>query len=161
MRNIPKKNYLLLLILLAATIIIVVFACDIYESRTKKQYISAMNSFVTEIKLDDLSGYTLENSPVVIFVSDKTDIKLEEKEVEYKQLLTEYDLQNLFVYLNITDVDVLDEFKNKYNFEFDATLLPILVVIDEGIVVDVYSSSVFEENDIVKFLKKNEVIEND
>lgn len=161
MREIPKKNYLILFILLAATAGIVFFACDIYESRTKKQYSSVMNSFLTEVKLDDLSGYTLENSTVVIFVSDKFDSSLEDIETKYKKILTENNIQHLFVYLDVSDESVLASFNEMYNLDLTTNTLPILVVIDEGKVINSYINLDFDEQKIGDFLEENEVIEND
>lgn len=163
MRKIPIKNYFILLILIIATVGIVLFGCDVYESRIKKQYTSIMNSFITEIKLDDLNGYTLENSPVVIYISDKSDVTLEELEKKYKEILTEYNIQKFFVYLDVSNksVDIFRNFEEKYKVDLNDEILPNLVVIDEGKVVDYYSSSDFNELNLTEFLRRNEVIESD
>lgn len=163
MRKIPAKNYVLLVVLFLATISIVLFACDVYNSRSEKQYVSVMNDFITEITVDDLNGYTLENSPVVIYISDKTDSSLQEDEENYKKLLTDYNLQNYFVYLDVStsSIDVVALFEEKYAVKLDAENLPNLVVIAEGKVMDLYTSSEFNKAEIVTFLEKNEVIESD
>ncbi len=160
MREIPKKNYLLLIILFVVTAGIVFFARDIYNSRTTKQYTSVMNSFLTEIKLDDLNGYTLENSQVVIFISDKSTSSFEELEIEYKKIITEHNLQPLFVYLDVNNTSNLDLFNQKYDVQLKLEELPILVVIMDGKVTDTYLSSNFNEVDVIEFLEKNEIIEN-
>lgn len=163
MRKVPAKNYLLLLLLLVVTFCIVVFARDMYESRTKKQYTSIMNSFITEIKIDDLTDYTLENSPVVIYMSDKTNIELENDEQKYKELLTDYNIQNYFVYLDTSNQvdDIITLFEKKYDIDINENELPNLVVIIDGKVVDIYSEKTFNKELIVEFLEKNEVIERD
>ena len=163
MRKIPAKNYLLLLLLLVVTVCVVLFAKDIYESRTKKQYTSIMNTFITEIKIDDLTDYTLENSPVVIYISDKTNVNLEMDEPKYKELLTDYNIQNYFVYLDTSSqVDnIIALFEKKYDIDINENELPNLVVIIEGKVVDVYNEKTFNKDLIVEFLEKNEVIERD
>jgi hypothetical protein len=163
MRKIPAKNYVLLGLLFAVTVGIVLFACEIYNSRSTKQYTSVMNSFITEIKVDDLSGYTLENSPVVIYISDKTDSSLEKIEDDYKKLLTDYNLQNYFVYLDVSnsEIDVVKMFEEKYNINLDKDNLPNLVVITEGEVADLYTAKEFIKTEIITFLEKNEVIESD
>lgn len=160
MREIPKKNYLLLIILFVVTAGIVFFARDIYNSRTTKQYTSVMNSFLTEIKLDDLNGYTLENSQVVIFISDKSTSSFEELEIKYKKIITEHNLQPLFVYLDVNNTSNLDLFNQKYDVQLKLEELPILVVIMDGKVTDTYLSSNFNEVDVIEFLEKNEIIEN-
>ncbi len=160
MREIPKKNYLLLIILFVVTAGIVFFARDIYNSRTTKQYTSVMNSFLTEIKLDDLNGYTLENSQVVIFISDKSTSSFEELEIEYKKIITEHNLQPLFVYLDVNNTSNLDLFNQKYDVQLKLEELPILVIIMDGKVTDTYLSSNFNEVDVIEFLEKNEIIEN-
>lgn len=163
MRKVPAKNYLILLLLLVVTFGVVVFARDIYESRTKKQYTSIMNSFITEIKIDDLTDYTLENSPVVIYISDKTNVNLEDDEQKYKELLTDYNIQNYFVYLDTSSQvdDIIALFENKYSIDIDDSELPNLVVIVEGKVVDIYSAKEFNKASTIEFLEKNEVIERD
>lgn len=163
MRKIPAKNYALLVALFVVTIAIVLFACDIYNSRSIKQYVSVMNDFITEVKLDDLNGYTLENSPVVIYISDKTDSSLKELEENYKELLTDYNLQTYFVYLDVStnSIDVVAVFEEKYGIKLDSDNLPNLVVITEGKVTDLYTSTEFNKAEIVTFLEKNEVIESD
>lgn len=163
MRKIPAKNYVLLILLFVVTVAIVLFACDIYNSRSVKQYESVMNNFITEIKLDDLNGYTLENSNVVIYISDKTNSSLQEVEEDYKKLLTDYNLQNYFVYLDVSTntVDVVTTFEEKYKIKLDSENLPNLVVITDGEVVDLYTAKTFNKTEIITFLEKNEVIESD
>ena len=161
MRNVPKKNYFLLILLFAVTAFIVFFACNIYKSRTEKQYISVMDTFITEVKLDDLNGYTLENSQVVIFVSNKSDYSLKDVEEDYKKIITDYNLQHLFVYLNVSAAETLDSFNEMYNVSLTNNNLPILVVIDEGKVVDSYVEAEYSKANIISFLEKNEVIESD
>ena len=119
-----------------------------------------MNSFLTEIKLDDLNGYTLENSQVVIFISDKSTSSFEELEIEYKKIITEHNLQPLFVYLDVNNTSNLDLFNQKYDVQLKLEELPILVVIMDGKVTDTYLSSNFNEVDVIEFLEKNEIIEN-
>ena len=149
-----------MIILFVVTAGIVFFARDIYNSRTTKQYTSVMNSFLTEIKLDDLNGYTLENSQVVIFISDKSTSSFEELEIEYKKIITEHNLQPLFVYLDVNNTSNLDLFNQKYDVQLKLEELPILVVIMDGKVTDTYLSSNFNEVDVIEFLEKNEIIEN-
>ena len=163
MREIPAKNYVLLVLLFAVTIVVVLFARNIYNSRSEKQYVSVMNDFITEIKVDDLNDYTLENSPVVIYISDKTNVSLEETEKKYKELLTDYNLQNYFVYLDVSTntVDVVTVFEEKYNVKLDSENLPNLVVIVDGKIIDLYTSDSFNRAEIITFLEKNEVIESD
>lgn len=163
MKKIPAKNYFLLLVLFVATAAIVFFAVDVYTSRTKKQYVSIMHSFITEIKLNDLNYYTIDNSPVVIYISDKTNRNFENSELEYKKLLTEYNIQNYFVYLDISNMElnIIEEFEKMYNVDIDNNNLPNLVVITEGKVTELYSSSIFNKPEIINFLEKNGVIESD
>lgn len=163
MRKIPTKNYFILLLLFAATAGIVLFASEVYESRTRKQYTSIMNSFITEIKINDLDYYTLDNSPVVIYISDKTDVDLGEDEQRYKDLLIEYNIQNYFVYLNVSDesIDVIKSFEELYNVDIAEETLPNLVVIDEGKVIGIYSYDIFNKTGVIDFLTQKGVIESD
>ena len=163
MRKVPMKNYFILILLLLITVGVVFFIKDIYQSHDDKKYVSIMNCFITEVKLDDLTDYTLENSPVVIFISDKNNSSLSVSENKYKDLLAEYDLQSLFVYLNVSNnkEDILKKFNEKYQINLDDKALPIIVVIDEGRAVDLYSKEQFNKPEVINFLTENGVIESD
>lgn len=164
MKKVPLKNYFILLFILVITVVVVLGAREFYYSRTEKQYTSIMNDFITEVKLEDLDDYTLENSPAVIFISNKKDSSLETQEKQYKDVLIEYDIKHLFVYLDTSveeEEDILTKFNQKYNMKISNIDLPKLVVVDGGKIVDEYSTLDFNQAEVVNFLMENGVIERD
>lgn len=163
MREVPKKNYVIFLLMVVAVVIVVLYLSETHKTRISHKYISSMNNFVTEIKVDDIENYIIENPLVVIYVSDKKDESLKEREEDFKELLTEYNIQRYFVYLDmsIDTESVSNNFENKYNEELYYENLPILFVMIDGQVVDIYNEKNYDTTKIVAFLKKNEVIEID
>jgi hypothetical protein len=163
MRKIPKKNYLMFLVMVIFVVGFVFHLCGLYESRGHNKYVSPMNNFITEVKVDDIENHIMENSIVVIYVSDKKDDTLEEREEGFKKILTEYNIQQYFVYLDMSQnaEDVSEKFKEYYNDELDYEKLPILVSMIDGKVVGTYNEENYDEAKIIAFLKNNEVIEID
>lgn len=161
MRKVPKKNYFIFLLMVVCTIVIVFYSCEAYKSRNINKYVSPMNLFITEIKVDDLENYIVENSTVVIYVSDKKDDTLKEREEKFKELLTEYNIQQYFVYLDMSyNTDgVIAKFEERYKDKLDYEKLPILIVMLDGKVVGTYNENNYDEKKIISFLKDNEVIE--
>lgn len=163
MREVPKKNYIIFLLMVVAVVIVVLYLSETHKTRISHKYISPMNNFVTEIKVDDIENYIIENPLVVIYVSDKKDETLKDREEDFKELLTEYNIQRYFVYLDMSiDTELVsNNFENKYHKELYYENLPILFVMIDGQVVDVYNEKNYDTTKIIAFLKKNEVIEID
>lgn len=163
MRKVPKKNYFIFLLMVICVVGVVFYLCELYNSRIIHKYESPMNLFITEIKVDDIENYVIENSVVVLYVSDKKDDTLKEREENFKELLTEYNIQQYFIYLDMSynATDVVAKFEEKYDDKLDYEKLPILIVMLDGKVVGTYNEANYDEAKIISFLEKNEVIEVD
>lgn len=162
MRKIPKKNYIIFLLMIVAVVVIVFYLCNAYNFRMNYKYVSPMNSFITEIKVDDIENYIVENSLVVIYVSNKKDDTLKEREEKFKKLLTKYNIHQYFVYLDMSlDTELISKtFEDKYKNKLDYDRLPILFVMIDGKIVDVYYEEIYDTAKVTDFLKENDVIEN-
>lgn len=164
MRKVPVKNYILLAFLVVATVALTYYCCKFYTEHYRNSYLTVMLPFITEIKEDDIENYVLENPTVVLYISDKLDSSLEEEEVEIKNVLTEQNIHQYFVYLDISNdkENSLKSFQEDYHITLNYEKLPILVAFSDGQVTEIYNEESFSINDITSFLIRNGVIdEND
>lgn len=161
MRKIPLKNYFLLIGLIGVTVFITYYCCNLYTNRHENKYTSPMNSFLAEIKEDDIEDYVKDNPAVVLYISDKKDKTQENIEKKFKDLLTERHIYSYFVYVDISNdkEKSLQSFQENYKLELNYQSLPILVVFQDGEVSDVYHTKEWNISEITEFLKRNEVID--
>lgn len=161
MRKIPMKNYFILFFIGLITVSIVLISANLYKKTNKDEYSSVMSKFVTEITSYDFENYLLENPSAVVYISSKTDRKLESFEMELKQELANYNIQKYFVYLDYNNISysLLDNLKNNYNINVTVDKLPIFIIIVDGKVVDTLYEDNYLISEIVEILYTNEVIE--
>lgn len=139
MREVPRKNYIIMILIVLSVVIITIALGNAYNNREKKM--SDFYMFLPEIKVNDLDTYLLENPNVVIYISDKYNLENEIIEEKMEKEITELNVKNYFVYLDTNDItdSFLKKFNKKYNGNIDITKTPIIVIINEGKVVNYYN----------------------
>lgn len=140
MREVPKKNYAITFFIVFATVVVTLVVANSYRSQIKKT--SLMYDYLSEIKINDLDSYLLENPSVVIYIADKYDLEKEEQEIKFKNEINEFNVYNYFIYLDVNDIDdsFIKNFSKEYNFDMDINNLPLLVVINDGKVIDSFNN---------------------
>ncbi len=163
MKKIPIKNYVILVVLIAVTVLAACYGCYVYKKHQEHGYVTVMLPFLKEIKEDGIGDYLVDNPTAVLYISDKTNSSLEEEELKVKQLITDYNLQSYFVYVDISNDQAksLADFEKKYQLQLNYQNLPILVIIEDEQVVEYYNEQNWNAQEIEDFLVRNGVIEND
>ena len=152
MREIPRKNYLYLALMTVGVVVIVFVLINMYKVHNKQVYDSRVKDVISEIKLDSLDDYIIDNPNVVIYIndSDKNHKKLEK---EIRELITEKNARDYIVYLERTD-DVV----KKYDLDNN---IPIFIAYKDGKVAEILSKPSYDIETIESFLIRNGAIEND
>lgn len=153
MREIPKKNYVYLLLITIGVVSICVLLMWLYNNRSEKTYDSVVRDVVSEIKYDDLENYLQENRDVVIYIYDNTKKVSSALEKDIKEIITEYNVQQYFVFIEKND-ELIKEYELNSNN-------PIFIAYTDGEVSEILSKKEYKISDIKNFLIRNEVIEND
>ena len=136
-RTIPKKNYVLLLLICVSSLVLVFVLMNLYKNNQPKK---AKNmSFLSEIKQNEIKNYITENREVIIYASSSTNTENVNLEKEIKKYLSEKNIINNFVYLDLSEVDdsFYEEFHLNYikessHEEIDLKKEPSLLIIDNG-----------------------------
>ena len=140
MRKVPVKNYFLLILLVGVTVFLTYYCCNLYNEHHENKYTSFMISFLTEIKEDDIVN-----------------------EIEFKKYLTDKNIYSYFVYVDISKEkeNSLQSFQENYNLTLNYGQLPILIVFQDGELVDTYNQSEWNMTNVTEFLRRNEVVDCD
>lgn len=143
MRNIPKKNYYILAVLLIATIIVTIVLSNLYLNKDKQ--ISDFYKHSNKITMDDFDQYMLENSDVLIYISDKYNLKNENVEKKLKNKIEKLNLKQNLIYVEKSEINqkFLNKIKNDYKINIDLKKVPILIVIVDNKVI---TNEVITEN---------------
>ena len=103
------KNYVILIVIIVVTIM-AVFYCRSWYLETKSVYAtdSAMLNVIKEINEDEISNYTLENPRFILYVASGQNGNIKNFENDMIGLITDEELENYFLYLNLDKVNVSD-----------------------------------------------------
>jgi len=162
MRQVPIKNYFILALLGIAVLGITFYLCNLYQKRTDNKYLSEMSTFMQEITTEDITNYVSENPIVVLYISDKSNPDIETFETEMKNLLIEYNIKELFVYIDISEEsnNDLSQFNELYNIEVNYEYLPVLIVFGDGEILGIMNDENVNITKVTTLLFGTGVIEN-
>ena len=142
MKKIPQKNYFVLIGLVLVTIILTLSFANIYKNKDK--LVSNFYEYANKIDSSEFNEYIVENSDLIIYISDKYDLSKESYETKFKNKLNELNLKNKLVFIDkrAVDKEFSDSIKKNYNLKIDINKLPIIiVVVDKKIVKSIYVES--------------------
>lgn len=172
-RVVPIKNYYILAIIAIVTIGLVFYLASWYQdSQANKPGVSVLSGTVSEVKADELSNYLLDNPNIVIYFASSKDEKSKDFEKEFKKYLLKEEINNEFIYLDISGINDNSFYKDFVDKYYDADLknknisldyFPNMVLVKDGKAKDVlvkYDSTI-ELGEVEEFLKRHEVIIND
>lgn len=134
MREVPKKNYFIMLIIILSVIAITIVLSNIYNNKLKRT--SIMYNYLSEIKIKDIDTYLIEKPYTILYISDKYDLSHNEEEKTIKNSITNYNLKDYFVFLNLNqeNIDYIDKLNKKYNGQIRKET-PVIVIIEDGKIV--------------------------
>lgn len=165
-RIIPKKNYVILFMLAIITIIVTLLLANKYNKNL--QYNLSVNnnmSFLSQIKIDEIDNYIMDNPESIIYMSSSNNTKLDELEEKLKKYIISNNYNKNIVYLNAYELQEskFNKFKEKYfseSIKNNVTLnnQPNVFVIKNGIISNALYTNDSKDiniNNIKIFLKNN------
>ena len=152
MRKIPQKNYFILIGLVLATIIITLSLASLYKSKDK--IVSNFYKYANKINSSEFSEYIVENSDLIIYISDKYDLSNEAFETGFKNKLDKLNLKSKLVFIDKSDIDnkFLDSLEKNYDIKIDKERLPIIIVIvDKKEIKSIYVTPETDVDTIIEY----------
>ena len=166
---VPKKNYIIFLIIAICTVVLSLYLACWYktlEDYTKNN--SVVSEIIYEIESDSFSSYLLDNPDIVVYISSSKDESVKGFEKQFKKIIVNNDLSNSIVFLDIAKEENSQGPENlKLNFLTKKYLslkeipYPNLIKFENGEIIDMLyvKKNKITKDDVVKFLKKNGLIE--
>lgn len=154
-KNVGAKNYILYAVLVVVTMVFVFYLGKWYQtSEGYRKDTTIIASVLSEIKVNELDSYLMENPNPVVYIKNNQTNSYEE---ELQEIVIRYNLRDEMVFLNLNDENDLKKFEEKY--QSGTISLPNLCAFDEGKLVAVMNEkSVLTEEMTLEFLKQNGVI---
>ena len=135
-KQVPFKNYVYLFCILLGSLLLLFYIYIWYETYNEnKLYTSIMNKYLTVINYNELDNYITETPNAILYVSVLGDKKINRFEEQFKNNISNSNLRNNILYLDITNEEK-EEAMKKLNID---TKLPYLVVYTNGKITDTYS----------------------
>lgn len=159
-REVPKKNYLYLFLILLGSVLFLIYLYNWYEAYNEtKLNTSIMNNYLTVINYNELDNYIIENKNAVIYVSIVGNDDINKFEKKFKNIISEHNLRNDILYLDITSENI-NKATKKLQIEEE---FPYLVVYTNGVITDTYSINDhnYSNSKVEKYLNRIGVIDND
>lgn len=166
-KKIPVKNYIIALLIVIITVALTILIANTYNN--KKEYEESQNirmGFLDKIDKNSIGNYIVENHDVIIYISDSSNIELEEYETQLKRMIIAMEYEKEIVYLDAKDLD--DEFYNNFKqnyFNDDLKSIdlkiPNLLIVENGKVSKILYTydEELRASDLIKFINNNVVME--
>lgn len=168
-REIPKKNYFFVGLISVVVVIVVLYLAKLYTTNNINRESSIMSNYLSNITIEELNNYLLENPDVVIYWDNKANIENTSFEKKLKKYIIKNDLQRKFVFVDTTEVTnselkvIADKYLDKSLKDKRVNLktMPNLLILVDGKIVDVLYT--FDQEMDMDYLKekfeKYEVVE--
>ena len=130
-----KKNYIYLLILLVATVGLTFLLSSIYNKEVNSlSYSSEKLNKITSFEFEE---YITENPETIVYISNKNDLNNNKFEKKFIKKLENLNLLENTIYMEKTEINnkFKELLKANYDYKLDAKILPIIIVIENGEVV--------------------------
>ena len=164
-REIPKKNYYILIIMLIGVAVLTLAISSIVNA-VKNNNVSTgyINRYVSEISYSELDTYLVEPaSNTFIYITYTGDEQIYKLEKNLKKIVNNYELATDFVYVNVTENMIEDNFVNKLKEKLKISekisKLPVILYYKDGILTDLVDSeeNLFNVADFQKLLDNYEI----
>ena len=165
MRVVPKKNYYILIGILIGVVVLTLSIVKICNAINNENVNSGyINRFVSEIKYKELDAYLVEPaSNVFIYITYTGDELIYKMEKNMMKLINNYDLASNFIYVDVTEDMLKDQFIGDLNKKINHTIkinkLPIILYYKDGVLIDKIESgnTLFSVADFQKLLDNYEI----
>ena len=164
-REIPKKNYYILVVMLIGVAVLTLAVASIVNA-VKNNNVSTgyINKYVSEISYNELDTYLVEPaSNTFIYITYTGDEQIYKLEKNLKKLVNNYELASEFIYVDVTENMIEDNFVNKLNEKLKiinkVSKLPIILYYKDGILTELVDSeeNLFNAADFQKLLDNYEI----
>lgn len=152
MKKIPTKNYFILVVLLVVTAVLTLSLSNIYKNRDR--LVSNFYNYANKITNEEFDEFLLEQSDLLIYISDKYDITNEYFEKEFEKKIDELNLKSSLVYIDKKELDksFLNKLSKKYNINIDTSKLPVIVImLDKKVVKYIYVTTDSNVDEVIDF----------
>ncbi len=145
------KKVILLVVICVITLAVLVVVLKIHENKEKdKLSTSEIDSFLTEIKYEEIATHVIEQPSIIIYVSNSSDKTTKDFDKIFILIIKKYNLENEIIYININETTIVDPI---YQYS------PELVFYHDGEISDIIDCTTLKSNkDIIKELKERSVI---
>ncbi len=165
-RDIPLKNYIILLIISILTVILVLYLASWYN--TSKEYYknnSILSEYLSELKVDEIDSYLIDNPEIVIYYASAKDETIKEFEKEFKKLIQDNEISDEIIYIDSSkeeNTDIISKINSISNKKIDLLVNPSLICIKEAKIDNILDSNEIKLNkrDVRNFLIKSGIITN-
>lgn len=170
---IPTKNYVIAAIIVIAAILLTWYGFAWNKVRKENKvsisYLAKNNIITKEIdSLDELNNIMQETpDKYFIYISYTGDEKIYNLEKEIAPIIKDYQLNDSFYYLNVSDIKDNDNYIDKINEklglkESKITNIPTVIYVNDGTVsksgiITTADGSLMTKNDFQKFLDINKI----
>lgn len=154
--DVPFKNYIIALLISIITIILVLIISNYYKNR--QEYENDVMSFLSEIKIEELDNFIIENHDVMVYLVNDSDTNFKYLQSQVKKIVTENDYTKDIVYLDLKNQRIQTAINKKY---FDSSVEDIemipntLLLIKEGKVVKILKIDDKNIKDLKNFINNN------
>lgn len=133
------KNYIILILLILCTIIVTFVLSNIYKNKDKK--VNPFYEYANKITIDEFDQYMLENSDVIIYISDKYSLQYEQFEKKFKSKIIESNLNEKIIFIDKKDINkkFISKLQKQYNISINLNKIPIiLIIVDKELQKQIY-----------------------
>ncbi len=143
---IRRKNYLILIVLILFTVLLTLFLSNIYINKDRQ--VSDFYIYSNKILPNEFEQYMVDNSDLIIYISDKYDLSNSPFESKFENKLNELNLKSNLVYIDKNDInnDFLEKLKNDYEININLKNCPIIIVVVDKKVIK--TTSVLQDSNI-------------
>ena len=146
-RFIPIKNYIIAIGLVVAAVLLTLYGFAWYnvlkEGRVSQSYLVKEKVISNEIQsLDEVEAIFAEvPDEYFIYISYTGSEEIYDMEKDLKKVINQYELNDLFYYLNVTSIkdkdNYIDDLNKSLNLDQKVKKVPTIVYVKEGKVVDI------------------------
>lgn len=164
-REVPLKNYFIALLIVLVIAIVVLYAKKTYEINTSQRLSqSVLSRVVGEIKYNEISSALGEKSSnYFIYISYVKKEDIYNLETKLKKIIANYELQDNFYYINVTDeledANLISNLNTKFNLNLSSKdNLPLILYYESGTLKSIlksYDDGLFSTKTFEKILVNN------
>lgn len=147
-RKVPLKNYFIAFLILLGILIVTLYAKKTYELTNEKRLSqSVLSRVVGEIKYNEISSALVEKSAnYFIYIGYVNNEDIYNLEVKLKKIIANYELQDNFYYINVTDELADPDLITNLNIKFNLNLnnqnnIPFILYYQNGHLKSMLKSS--------------------